>query len=554
MLEYLKYSERGYFMKNNVKEIMKEYKEGIEKIDNAYKVKKVEKIDLSEINKKIEYEKHFIEVLESEAKEENKVLIERAKERLEEASKEKEEKEKQNAEIDEKNEKNKSDKAELKNEKVVLPSGREVTRAEKDKIEKNYLKDTAIRKLTQESKNISEEITKKDKELKENVDKKMNFRYEFEKDAEGKSTGKVLNENELDGIIATIHNLKKDMTELNGMQVECQKYLEEFKQKDQEKMDKFAKAWNDVKKEEKDTKKIEPKPDPKPDPKPQQNPIVPVSHVKNYDNKPKIVISRNVTIGTDKKNKRIGKIRGILKQDKNKKYESLKNILVNENEETLNAIIKKVDPLVLQGIVELQENNMISNYDAEKSIKRLAGEIATKESLAFELEYDMKDLSKGAFWPWNRAVRDQVARVAEENREKGIAEFIDGVEYEPNPIKRMMARVKQKKLGNGKEKEDNVEEKTSKASNVFKKRIKDEAQKSDYEQLRDDIIAGKDVESLDEIIKKAKEATRTGKISTTELQNLMNNAETMKKDIASRENEESEEKKVIINDPQEMEK
>ena len=25
MLEYLKYSERGYFMKNNVKEIMKEY-------------------------------------------------------------------------------------------------------------------------------------------------------------------------------------------------------------------------------------------------------------------------------------------------------------------------------------------------------------------------------------------------------------------------------------------------------------------------------------------------------------------------------------------------
>ena len=72
-------------MSKYIKEIMKEYKEGIEKIDNAYKVEKVEKIDLSEINKKIEYEKHFIEVLESEAKEENKVIIERAKERLEEA-------------------------------------------------------------------------------------------------------------------------------------------------------------------------------------------------------------------------------------------------------------------------------------------------------------------------------------------------------------------------------------------------------------------------------------------------------------------------------------
>lgn len=52
MLEYLKYSERGYFMKNNVKEIMKEYKEGIEKIDNAYKVKKVEKLIFLKLTKK----------------------------------------------------------------------------------------------------------------------------------------------------------------------------------------------------------------------------------------------------------------------------------------------------------------------------------------------------------------------------------------------------------------------------------------------------------------------------------------------------------------------
>ena len=79
----------------------------------------------------------------------------------------------------------------------------------------------------------------------------MNFRYEFEKDAKGKSTGKVLNEKELDEIIATIHNLKKDMTELNGMQVECQKYLEEFKQKDQKRMGEVAKAWNNMKPEEK---------------------------------------------------------------------------------------------------------------------------------------------------------------------------------------------------------------------------------------------------------------------------------------------------------------
>ena len=601
MLEYLKYSERGYFMKNNVKEIMKEYKEGIEKIDNAYKVEKVEKIDLSEINKKIEYEKHFIEVLESEAKEENKVLIERAKERLEEASKEKEEKEKQNAEIDEKNEKNKSDKAELKNEKVVLSSGREVTRAEKDKIEKNHLKDTAIRKLTQESKNISEEITKKDKELKENIDKKMNFRYEFEKDAEGKSTGNVLNEKELDEIIATINNLKKDMTELNGMQVECQKYLEEFKQKDQERMGEVAKAWNNVKPEEKEAKNVETKQVSEQQPnsqsqtsseqlregnsQPNNNDIngleenilrqtqleeqegkngnsqneQPEVDTEKETEKPRIVIARKVTITNKQNFFGVGKIGKIFKKDNEYKIANHKTIFTKGKEETLNDIAENVDPAIIEGVIELRKRNMLTEKQAQKAIINLATGSATKENLDFTIEYNMKDLSKWAFLPWNRGVRDQIAKVAEENRENEIAEFTDGVEYEPNPIKRMMARVKQKKLGNGKEKEDkekedNVEEKTSKASDVFKKRIKDEAQKSDYEQLRDDIIAGKDVESLDEIIKKAKEATRTGKISTTELQNLMNNAETMKKDIASRENEEPEEKKVIINDPQEMEK
>ena len=601
MLEYLKYSERGYFMKNNVKEIMKEYKEGIEKIDNAYKVEKVEKIDLSEINKKIEYEKHFIEVLESEAKEENKVLIERAKERLEEASKEKEEKEKQNAEIDEKNEKNKSDKAELKNEKVVLSSGREVTRAEKDKIEKNHLKDTAIRKLTQESKNISEEITKKDKELKENIDKKMNFRYEFEKDAEGKSTGNVLNEKELDEIIATINNLKKDMTELNGMQVECQKYLEEFKQKDQERMGEVAKAWNNVKPEEKEAKNVETKQVSEQQPnsqsqtsseqlregnsQPNNNDIngleenilrqtqleeqegkngnsqneQPEVDTEKETEKPRIVIARKVTITNKQNFFGVGKIGKIFKKDNEDKIANLKTIFTKGKEETLNDIAENVDPAIIEGVIELRKRNMLTEKQAQKAIINLATGSATKENLDFTIEYNMKDLSKWAFLPWNRGVRDQIAKVAEENRENEIAEFTDGVEYEPNPIKRMMARVKQKKLGNGKEKEDkekedNVEEKTSKASDVFKKRIKDEAQKSDYEQLRDDIIAGKDVESLDEIIKKAKEATITGKISTTELQNLMNNAETMKKDIASRENEEPEEKEVIINDPQEMEK
>ena len=410
-----------------------------------------------------------------------------------------------------------------------------------------------------------------------------------------------VNEKELDEIIATINNLKKDMTELNGMQVECQKYLEEFKQKDQERMGEVAKAWNNVKPEEKEAKNVETKQVSEQQPnsqsqtsseqlregnsQPNNNDIngleenilrqtqleeqegkngnsqneQPEVDTEKETEKPRIVIARKVTITNKQNFFGVGKIGKIFKKDNEDKIANLKTIFTKGKEETLNDIAENVDPAIIEGVIELRKRNMLTEKQAQKAIINLATGSATKENLDFTIEYNMKDLSKWAFLPWNRGVRDQIAKVAEENRENEIAEFTDGVEYEPNPIKRMMARVKQKKLGNGKEKEDkekedNVEEKTSKASDVFKKRIKDEAQKSDYEQLRDDIIAGKDVESLDEIIKKAKEATRTGKISTTELQNLMNNAETMKKDIASRENEEPEEKEVIINDPQEMEK
>lgn len=237
--------------KNKVEKIMDDYREGVKKIEEAYIVAKQEKMDFSEIDQKIEYEKSFIKTLESESKEQNKDLIERAKARLEVALKEKEEVQKQNEEIDAQN-----NKTEFKNKKVILPSGREVTQAEKDEIDKNHLKDVAIRELNKESKNISEELAKKDKELKENREKRMNFKYEFEKDENGKSTGKVLNEDELDKIQEEFQNLKKEMIDLNKMQEDCEKYLNEFKQKDQEKMEAFSKAWNNVEKTEK-IKKIE---------------------------------------------------------------------------------------------------------------------------------------------------------------------------------------------------------------------------------------------------------------------------------------------------------
>lgn len=225
--------------KNKVEKIMDDYRKGIKDIEETYNIAKQEKDVVSEIDKKIEYEKEFIKKLENESREKNNDLIEKAKARLEKALKEKKEKED-----------TKNDIAKLKNQKVILPSGREVTQAEKDEIDKNHLKEITIRELNKESRNISEELAKKDKELKENREKRMNFKYEFEKDENGKSTGKVLNEGELDKIQEEFQNLRTEMMDLNKMQEDCKKYLEEFKQKDQEKMKTFAKAWNNAAKTE----------------------------------------------------------------------------------------------------------------------------------------------------------------------------------------------------------------------------------------------------------------------------------------------------------------
>ena len=71
-------------MSDRIDDIMKNYNDGIKKIDDKYEVKKarvLKKKDTKEVEQKIEYEKEFIQKLEGESKTENKDLIERSKER-----------------------------------------------------------------------------------------------------------------------------------------------------------------------------------------------------------------------------------------------------------------------------------------------------------------------------------------------------------------------------------------------------------------------------------------------------------------------------------------
>lgn len=175
----------------------------------------------------------------------------------------------------------------------------------------------------------------------------------------------------------------------------------------------------------------------------------------------KMVISRKPEIKTDKYSIRIGKIKKLIKQDKEDISEKLQKIFKGESIEELNKIeeiSKTVDPMLLEGIIELKNKNILTENQIKNIIPKLANNDVKKEDLGFKIVYDMEDLSKGAFLPWNRKERNMIAKIAEKNREIGIAEFKDGKEFEPNPIKRMLEKVKQRKLGKGKEQEVEIEE------------------------------------------------------------------------------------------------
>ena len=552
---------------NKVEQIMEDYRNAIKTIDSQYK--NIEEnnneyeTSVKELDEKIAYEKNFIEKLKDGKHEEDLKLINRAKERLEKALTEKQDIEKNYAE-----EKKKTNNIEeIKKSKVVLPSGREVTRAEKDEIDKNHLKDEARRALTQESKRISKELEEKNKKLLANRAARAEFKYEYEKDKDGKSTGKIINADALVQNHKDFEKITEEMAELGKEQESCTKYLEEFRQMDNKKMEKFAKTWNEATRDDK--KQENSKSTPSDQTQGTTTPSNPTQGTTTPSNptqgtttlndptqgttipnkqKIKIVIGRRLNIETDKYTIGIGKTGKLIKQDKEDISAKLQKILKGKSIEELKyreEIAETIDPILLEGIIELKNKNMITEMQMNEMLPKLAGNDAKKEDLDFEIVYDMKDLSKGAFLPWNRKTRDQIAKIAEENREKGIAEFKDGKEYEPNPIKRMLESVKQRRLGKGEEREimdaefkevnDKNTKKKSRLMNPFKNRIKEDAKtKSVYEQLRDDSFKG---ENLNEVIKRAKEAAINGKITKTQLVGIINNAKATKEREESVQNE-----------------
>lgn len=272
---------------DKIHQIMKEYRSGIKKIDEAYinipsnktekekdiEIKIAQKIwlingikqDISKINAGIKKETEFISNLEQIGSNEDLKLIESAKQRIADYEQDKKDKmteykkvEEQINEMQQTQETLKNNREpqmtpeELMKSKVLMPGGREVTRLEKDEMDKRDLQDKARRELTQESQRISKQIIEKSKKLELNIKEKdyLKAKYEFENSDFENSTDKIEYTKQMAKIEMSSDNVKKQLTELNKMQEACNKYLEEFRQMDAKKMETFSTAWNEALKNE----------------------------------------------------------------------------------------------------------------------------------------------------------------------------------------------------------------------------------------------------------------------------------------------------------------
>ena len=549
-------------MKNNkIEQIMEDYKKGIKEIDKKYEVKEVKEVDTKELDEKIKYEKSFIEKLEAEGREVNLELINKAKERLEIAEAAKEKKEKAYEKAKTRREEKLNNVTKLKNSKVALSSGREVTQAEKDKMDKQELEDKAIKQLTEESKSISEQLMKLGQELKEKNEELIEVDYIIRT-----STERLEDEIEKrDKLKEEITNIKNELKDLSKMQEDCNKYLEEFRQKSNEQMEEFSKAWNEAKRDEDNTKDSKTSVE-EMDLEGLGERIIGEtkrmideenSKPKTTKNKPEIVISRKPSINYSKYNIRIGSLRKIMKQKPDQIVTKLQGLLPTKSIQELKNLSENIDPVLLEGIIQLKNKNMLTDNEINEALKEFDDEKASKKGIDFNVTYDMKDLSKWAFLPWNRKDRDKIAQLAEDNRDRGIANFKDGQEYEPNPIKRMFKRVTRGKLGEGKAREEEQSEeqlqegqseeeqlkKVESRKNKFYEYVKN-TEVSEYFKIINELNKTSDEKDINIIVENAKKALLENKITTDEYHGLLYNVKFKKenadKEKASKPNEKSE--------------
>lgn len=133
-----------------------------------------------------------------------------------------------------------------------------------------------------------------------------------------------------------------------------------------------------------------------------------------------------------------------IKDNKNSSLDEKFSEVINDDSKTFNIKLRsigidKVDPIVKFALLNGLKNELLKPDDVLKMTVAIAREDKQSLNKILPIKWDKNDLSKGAFWPWNRKQRDEMASLADKS-----ANIMDVVgEYEPNPIKRLFGHLKQ---------------------------------------------------------------------------------------------------------------
>ena len=479
---------------DKIHQIIEEYKSGIKKIEEAYinipsnkteEEKELEikiaqktylideiKQDISKIDADIKKEIEFINNLEQIGSSEDLKLIENAKKRVADYEQGKKEKtteynqiEKQKSAMLKSQETLKNNKKpqmtpeELMKSKVVLPSGREVMRLEKDEMDKRDLQDKARRELTQESQIISKQIIEKNKELQLKIKEKdyLKLKYEFENSDSENIADKIEYAKQMAKIEMSFNNIKKQLNELNEMQETCNKYLEEFRQMDAKKMKTFSEAWNETFKNEQASKQKKTSTE-----KPEETPKNQKPKEDEKTTKMELNVSEDKTsLKTQKAEEKNKTIEGKYKSDKKTKQAILndRELGITEFFENDEWKLKYLDYSLIEMLKE-EDLKLVKDYltiirdGGEKNIEDVISQFKEKVNITYKFNTD-----EGAL------LNFKAKRIARMAHKLGIAEiegikekgFFEGILSKIKKLKLPIRREKMEALKSG---EENKEQKT----------------------------------------------------------------------------------------------
>ena len=195
--------------------------------------------------------------------------------------------------------------------------------------------------------------------------------------------------------------------------------------------------------------------------------------------------------------------------------ELINKLGINERD-AIGLDVGNVNPIIIFSMLQGLENNLTTKNNVIDAIKSINAN--DKESLdkILPIKWDRKDLSKGAFLPWNIRNRNEMNEILLNDKHSNVMEIIG--EYEPNPFKRLIKQTK-KLLLTEKDKPEQLTEGRESISNKEKLSEREDIKVSeDYITLQltiDNQVSEKEWKS------RVNEYRESGRISESEANDLM---------------------------------